>query len=413
MITITRFTDIAQLRRLHPPIIFYGRRKTGKTFLVKNYYKDAEYFFVRRDRSVFWENKGEVLNYDEFIRIIETLNKRTIIVDEFQRLPEDFLDYLHVRQFRDIVLITSTLFLVESLISKRSPILGLFLEYRVDTIDERDILLNLSEHFHGRELVERSVFLREPILLQWADLDVFEIIKRLRITVPALIGEVFLEEHRTLTERYEGILRAVSSGKQSIDEITKYLYKMKLIDAQNPSLVKPYVDNLRRMGLLKRYKEFYGNKYYYFVSSPMIDVYFYLDEKYNFSESELDRRYFLEKIPFYVEDFFRSLLAKLFNHRIFVIKRPEFDIDIVLGDFQKLSLLGEVKWKKFVERSEIREIEDRLNAFDVRKRVLIVPEKEVLEHEPKKLEVWDVNDVLSFIRSRVENLKLKKHTIES
>mgnify|MGYP000085340418 CR=1 FL=1 len=204
MVTVTRITDIRALTKIRPPILFYGRRKTGKTFLVKSYYRDAEYFFVKRNRTIFWENRRRVLGYDEFTDMLGLIDDRLVIVDEFQRLPDDFLDYIHVNQPKNLVLVTSTLFTARSLLSKRSPILGLFLEYRVDIIDERDILVNMCHLFEGRELVERSVLLREPILLQWADLNLVDIIERLKLTVPALVGEVrgdsksslLREEHR-------------------------------------------------------------------------------------------------------------------------------------------------------------------------------------------------------------------------
>ncbi len=40
----------------------------------------------------------------------------------------------------------------------------------------------------------------------------------------------------------------------------------------------------------------------------MIDLY-YSDEKYNFSEVDLSRKYFSEKIPLHVEMFFRDLFS--------------------------------------------------------------------------------------------------------
>ena len=395
MVTVTRVIDIVNLKKIMPPILFYGRRKTGKTFLVKSFYRDAEYFFVKRNRTIFWENRKTTLNYDELIKIMDVaLKDRLIIIDEFHRLPEDFLDYLHVRQPDNIILVTSTLYLVKNLLTKRSPILGLFLEYRVDLIDERDILVNLSKLFNGKELIEKSVFLREPILLQWADLDLINVLERLKLTVPALVGEVFIEEDRELSERYEGILRAIASGKQTIGEITDYLYARKLIDKQSTSLVKSYVKNLLSMGLLKRYKEYRREKYYYFIDSPIIDLYFYLDEKYNFSETRLPREYFLEKIPFYVEDFFRTLFAKLTGYRVFVIKKPDLEVDAVLGKFQQAKVVIEVKWRKRLSKSQITKIEEKLSKFKNVRKILIVPDKSEIEYISSKIEVLDVNDIL-------------------
>jgi len=403
MVIVTRFTDIKRLEKIRPPILVYGRRKVGKTFLIKNYFQNFEYFFVRRDRSIFWENKGEVLSYEEFLKILELIKDKLIIIDEFHRLSNDFLDYIHQKNLKNLVLITSTVFLAKKMIGEKSPLLGLFLEYKVEIIDERDILINLSKYFEGKELIERSIFLREPILLNWYNLDFAEIINSLKITVPALIGEIFTEEDRKFVERYEGILRAVASGKQTLTEISSFLYKRKIIEAQNPMLIKPYLNTLVNLGLIKRYEEYRKKGFRYFVSSPLIDIYFYLDEKYNFSEENLDKKYLLERIPFYVEDFFRNLFSKIFNQRIFIINEPNLEIDIVLGDFRKIKLVGEVKWKEKVNRKEIFEIENKLNTFKDARKILIVPEKSCLETFPSSLEVFDVNDIISLVKEKFLN----------
>ena len=397
MVIVTRFTDKRKLEKIKPPLLVYGRRKTGKTFLIKNYFKEAEYFFVRRDRSVFWENKKEILTYNEFLKILDVYEDKLMIIDEFHRLPEDFLDFLHYKSPKNLILITSTMFLAKKLLNEKSSLLGLFLEYKVDLIDERDILINLSKYFEGKELIEKSVFLREPLLLRWYNVGLYEIINSLKITVPALIGEVFIEEDRKLTERYEGILRAVASGKQSLTEITNFLYSRNLIESQNPSCIKPYLNTLLNLGLLKRYKEYGGKGYKYFVSSPLIDIYFYLDEKYNFSEEDLDKKYLLEKIPFYVEDFFRNLLAKIYNYRIFIINRPNLEIDIVLGDFKRIKLVGEVKWRENIDKREILVMDKKLEKFGKAKKILIVPNKNNLDTFPEKTEVYDVRDIINLL----------------
>ncbi len=398
MITVIRYRDIENLNRIKPPLFFYGRRKTGKTHLVKNYFRDSEYFFVKRDRTIFWESRKKALSYTEFMSVLDLLSDVLVIVDEFHRLPGDFLDYVHINQPRNLILVTSTLFLARKMLSEKSPLLGNLLEYRVDLIDERDILLNLSEHFEGRELVEKAVFLREPILLQWGDLNLFEIIKRLRLTVPSLMGEVFLEEDRKLTERYEGILRAVAYGKQKVNEITNYLYSRGLIDTPNPSHIKVYVKNLIEMGLLKRYREYGREKYHYFIASPIIDLYLYLDEKYNFSEEDLDEKYLVEKMPFYVEDFFRHLFARMFKLRTFMIRRADMEMDIVLGDFRKVKIVGEVKWKKRVGRDEIRKISEKFQKFRDSRKILIVPDDSCVERVPDDVEIWDVERILRNLR---------------
>jgi hypothetical protein len=215
-----------------------------------------------------------------------------------------------------------------------------------------------------------------------------------------LIVEIFDEEEKSLSTRYEGILRALSSGRTRLSEIASFLYSNKIIEKQDISSIKPYIKTLIEIGLIKRIPEYFGKRFYYFVHSPMADLFYYLDEKYNFSEKDINKKYIIEKIPIHVEHFFRELLSKLFELRLFVINKPDLEIDIVLCDFSKLKLVGEVKWKRYVSRSEINVIEKKLKKFKGCKKVLIVPKKNVLEKIPSDIDVWDIEKILKMIQNK-------------
>jgi len=400
MIIVNRITDKKRIEKLKPPILIYGRRKTGKTFFAKEFFSNAYYFFVRRNRSIYFENRNESITYRELTRIIEEFKEKTIIVDEFHRLPDEFLDWLHIKSPKNLVLVTSTLHLVKNLLEKNSPILGLFLEFRMDLIDERDILLNLKEKIKDyKKLIEFSTYLREPMLLKWFGIDLASILKNLKLVIPSLVGEIFAEEEKELSERYEGIIRALSSGKTTLSEITSSLYSNKLIPKQDVSAVKPYLNTLLEIGLVKRIPEYFGKRYYYFVSSPVIDLYYYLDEKYNFSERDLEEKYITEKIPMHVEDFIRELLGKIFGMRTFIINKPNMEVEIALARFKKLKIVGEVKWKKKVSKSEIKKIEEKLEKFKGCRKILVVPSEDAVEKEPEGVEVWDVGKILKEIKN--------------
>jgi len=387
------------MKKLKPPLLIYGRRKTGKTFFVKSLFGDSYYFFVKRDRSIYFENRNEVINYREMIRIMEEFKEKMMIVDEFHRLPGDFLDWLHIRAPTNILLITSTLHLAKKLIGKHSPVLGLFLEYQMTLIDERDILINLEKHIkEPKRLVEMATYLREPILLRWFNKDLLSVLKHLKLVVPALVGEIFSEEDKELSARYEGILRALSTGKGTLSEVASMLHSYNLIEKQDIASIKPYVNTLIELSLVKRIPEYFRKRFYYFISSPMIDLYYYLDEKYNFSEADISDRCMIEKIPLHVEDFFRSLFSKLFRMRTFIINKPEMEVDIVLVEFKKLKVVAEIKWKNNVSRSEIKRAEEKLKKFKDCKKILIVPEISVVEKEPKEIEIWDVKRILEEIK---------------
>lgn len=310
------------------------------------------------------------------------------------------MDWLHIKSPKKLVLVTSTLHLVKNLLEKSSPILGLFLEFRMDLVDERDILLNLKEKIKDyKKLIEFSTYLREPMLLKWFGIDLASILKNLKLVIPSLVGEIFAEEEKELSERYEGIIRALSSGKTTLSAITSSLYSNKLIPKQDVSAVKPYLNTLLEIGLVKRIPEYFGKRYYYFISSPVIDMYYYLDEKYNFSERDLDEKYITEKIPMHVEDFIRELLGKIFGMRTFIINKPNMEVEIALARFKKLKIVGEVKWKRRVSKAEIKEIEEKLEKFKGCRKILVVPSEDAVEKEPKGIEVWDTGKILKEIKN--------------
>ena len=62
-----------------------------------------------------------------------------------------------------------------------------------------------------------------------------------------------------------------------------------------------------------------------------------------------------------------------------------------------------MKWKKFVSRNEIRNIEVNLNKFKKCRKILIVPEIDILEVEPEGIEVWDTERVLEMARKSLGN----------
>lgn len=402
-IIIIRNTEIRKLSELPRRILIYGRRKTGKTFLVKNYFKKAHYFFVKRGGGVFYENAKKSLDYDVFIAILDRLieEKRIVVVDEFHRLPDEFLDFLHYRSPEKIILVTSTLHLAKKIMGRKSPILGLVHELRINPIDERDILVNLSKYIKDpKKLVEYSVYLREPILLGFLGRNLANIINEFKLTVPSLVGEIFEEEERTLSEKYEGIIRAIAVGKRHIGRIADFLHSKNIIKTSEHGKITPYIKTLLDMGLIKRIPEYGSRRYSYFVSSPMIDLYYYLDEKYNFSESELDEKYFFEKLPFHIENFFRELLSKLYKKRCFIINKPHLEVDIALGDFKKLTLVAEVKWKNKLGKKELYAIEEKMANFKRCEKVLIVPDKKIVPEKPKNMKVFGVKEILAMCEKK-------------
>ena len=386
---IQRYLDEKKLKTTPMPLLVYGRRKTGKTFLVRKNI-DGRYFFVRRDKSILSE--GKMINEAALRELIEEREKngQTTIIDEFHRLGAGFRDYLHYLAPKKVVLVTSTLNLARKMLSSSSPLLGLFSEFRLGLIDERDILKNIKE-------IESAVYLREPIMLRfYKRKGVAEILDRLKLTIPSLVGESFLEESKRFSERYEAILRAIALGKNRLSEISSFLFSNGTIEKESVSEIKQYTENLISLGYIRKIKDYFSNKNYYQISSPVVDMYYYLDEKYGFSEMDLDEKYFMEKVPIHVEQFFSSLFSKLFSLREVKINRPNKEIDITLVDFNKIKIVGEVKWRNRISSSELKKIEKKLGEFECR-RILIVKDKSILPYIPEGIEVFDKKKILRLV----------------
>ncbi|PSO03898.1 hypothetical protein B9Q13_06125 [Candidatus Marsarchaeota G2 archaeon ECH_B_SAG-G16] len=378
-------------------MLVYGRRKSGKSFFVKNFTSWDEYFFVKRDGGILDTRRMQEISY-EFLKeyMLRSEGKR-FVIDEFQRLPSDFLDFLHAyHETLKVTLISSTLWLSSKFLGRGSPLLGVFEEFRMGLIDERDVLRFLFEREKGSEVVEKAVYMREPWIIPMVNGEMRDEISRIiseqKNTFASLIEEIFSEEDRLLEESYMAVLTAVSTGKVKSTEISSYLFSRKLIKRDDPSTIQSYLKILEQMGLIekvhvinRRYKQFK-------VSSPVLDLYFYLEGKYGFSELEVPqseiRKVVDEKTPRYVEDFIRTLLSKLYGEKAGKIVEKDYEIDIVLSSFRSTKLVGEVKWKSFVGKHEIRRVEEVLERFNC-ERVLVVPDFSALEREPKNIRVLD------------------------
>jgi len=102
------------------------------------------------------------------------------------------------------------------------------------------------------------------------------------------------------------------------------------------------------------------------------------------------------KLPLHIEQFFRNLLSKLFGFYPKKIQDPE--IDIALYKFKKLKLVGEIKWKEYINKKEIRGVEEKLNRFKEAKKYLIVPEESVAEILPEGVEIIDVEKCIELVK---------------
>jgi len=401
---IIRRKEVKAIKPIKKWLLIFGRRKTGKTFLVENFLDYDEYFFVKRDRSIISKKDGKVINYETLASLIERslLGGKTVVVDEFHRLGEDFLDFVHsTKKGGKLILISSTLFLPKSLFASRSPVLGLFAEVPIGLIGLDDTVKALKKPGIDRKfLAEMGVLLREPIAIDYYDPDegprklMTRVITHSLKTIPALVGEIFTEEERTTSAIYDGVLRAIAGGKTVSSEISSYLFSRGLIKKDDPSLIQQYLSNLTGFGIIKRIRVHGRRKFIYKHVSPLVRIFYYADEKYNISERALDEkemeRLVEEMMPKVVEDNVRGLLAESFGLEESVAEARDFDVDGCLLRFREPEVALEVKWRDELGEGEARKIVERLGRLGAKRRILFVPDKRKVT--VKGAEVVDILD---------------------
>lgn len=379
-------------KRINEPrkwVLIFGRRKTGKTFLVENFVKYDEYFFVKRDRTIISKRDDKVVTYETLIEILKRALEanQVVVVDEFHRLGEDFFDFLHHTDKRGkLILLSSTLFLSKRLFSSRSALLGFFAEVPVSLISLDDCIRAVRRITSDKkQQIELAVLLREPIAIEYFDKreTARMILTRVLVgslkTIPALIGEIFTEEERSMSAIYEGIIRATASGKISSGEISSYLFEKRLIKKDDPSIIQQYLSNLIEFGIIKKIEVYGKNRFIYKLTSPLARLFYYADEKYNISERKLSEREINrivdEIMPNVVEDNIREFFADKFGLKEAVIKTKNYDVDACLLRFKRHEVVLEVKWKKKVGKEDAAKAEKNLSRIETEKRMLFVPDK--------------------------------------
>lgn len=398
-------SEVNEIKKIKKWLLIYGRRKTGKTFLVENFLNYDEYFFVKRDKSIISKKDHKEINYETLTTLIERglSNENTIVIDEFHRLGEDFLDFIHyIEKKGKIILISSTLFLSKKMFASKSPILGFFAEIPVTLINLEDTLKTLKKfNMDKKRLLEMAILLKEPLAIEYFDKKedprktIAKIITYSTKTVPALIGEIFTEEERSISAIYEGVLRAIATGKTVSGEISSYLFSRKAIKKDDPSLIQQYLKNLMEFGIIKRIKVYQKKRLVYKHVSPLARIFYYADEKYNISERKLNekeiKRIIDEIMPILVEDVIREFLSEKYGLEETVVHAKDFDVDGCLLKFKKPEVVLEVKWGQKVNTKEIFRNLKKVNA---KKCLLFVPDKRKIGVENEDLEIVDIFDFI-------------------
>ncbi len=377
--------------------LLYGRRKTGKTFYARYMLKDYNYFIVRRGGLFYDPVEDLSLDVRGFIKLCSKTNK--IIVDEFHRAPLRFFDAIQAGECGgEVVFITSTLHYHRKLVEVAdAPLKGLFTSCQVGLVSPVDLLRHQWEAGFNKEFLELLVFYQEPVLIGRKLVDIVLGGKEI---AQSLVGEVLSEEDQVFTERFNAILEAVAAGKTRLSEIASYLYSRGLLPKQSTSLITKYMGIMVKIGLLERIPVWgKKRKHLYRHVSPLISLQYYLHARYEHFDLQLPWS-FLEKAvsqitPLLIEQFIERLLAELWGLKPVKIVEPE-EVDIALVEYRRLKIVGEVKWRNKLSRSEINRIESRLHRYPEAEKILVVPDESIVPET--SLKVLDIRKLVELAR---------------
>jgi len=259
-----------RLRRLSERsswVLVYGRRKTGKTWLLRRCWAWDVYITVSIDGACVVEDaKGSVhvKPVGECFRSLMQLLRHGsgVVIDEFQRLPQSYWDLLaSVAADADsgLAVCGSSFRLARQVFDRRSPLLGLFQPFPIGLVSVYDAIHSLKQYgLSDRDAVLWSIVARDPWLLRhiepggepWR-----RILGEAEVLAPiarGLIGEVFEDEERQLARIYDAALTLLSLGYWRAADIAQKLYDAGLLSTPSPSSATGVLAVLEAMGLVER-----------------------------------------------------------------------------------------------------------------------------------------------------------------
>ena len=362
--------------------LVYGRRKTGKTFLLKRGVEWDVYATVGRSGLCILEaeeGRGRIVPLKSCVEdVMDRVAKGGIgVIDEFQRMPEKLWEYIaFVRTTAKgrLILCGSSLSIVRRVFDRRSPLLALFAPFKVDLISPADAIKSFSEKFSSREAILWALLARDPWFLGIVEVGGSAIdalrhsFRALTASVNGLVGEIFEEEERKLTRLYDATLRLLALGYWSSRGLAQRLYAAGLLEGAEMGVVTGILDQMFHMGLVEKIPLWRtrGARMYYRHRSSLVSLLLSLDEEYGEAQITPDRDVIVSKLGVELQFFLGELLAEYKGLKMMYTILPggRGDIDIVLGKKGRAVAAYEVKMGRF-SKGEARKAVERIRDYGV------------------------------------------------
>ncbi len=398
-----------EIKKLNGWILIYGRRKVGKTFLIKNFLEYDVFFRVNRDGSILAEKFviSTINNMDDFSRAVSELllADKKVVIDEFQRLPESVIERISTLHPKGKVILSgSSMRVIKKLFGSKSPLLGLAMQYKLGLIRPVNILRELSKKMDAVQAIELAPYLADawtiPFYTKESDSEkvIYDLLKYSKFTVPSLVGEIFTEEEREFTKVYEAILRLIGAGELDYKNIASILAGRKVIERADSSLIIPYIKNMEGMGLVESLPIYSSKKKMYRLSSPMMEAFFYLADRYGFEDRDVsfeEARPTIEKLRnFAVQNFIGDLFASAYHGKKEYYVTPSKELDFIITVRNKAVIIGEVKWGKY-DSNDLKKFVEK-TTFIKAEKIFITKNKN--ETKIDNVKIMDVDDILAMVK---------------
>ena len=370
-------------------MLVYGRRKTGKTFLLRKCVEWDMYVTVTRAGSCIVEYRGGEVVFQSVRECLNSVFKvlggnGTVVLDEFQRLPEEYWDLIGLKHHEvggRLILCGSSLGVARKVFDRRSPLLGLLKPFLVDIVSPEDAIASLAKYLKPREAILWATLARDPWILgvmvphgePWD--TVLNEASSLAPVSTSLVGEVFSEEEKRLTRLYDAVLRLLAQHYWSSKVLAQKLYEAHLLLSPNPGVVTGILSQLENMGLVEKIPlwKTRGARYYYKHRSPLLSTILKIGELVEEHGVKPDRQTVVYSLALETQFTLGELLAK--HHKLTraytILPRGEGDIDIVLLSKSKKPVIAyEVKIGE-ISRKEAEEAVEKIRNHGIPKAGLI------------------------------------------
>ncbi|MEK6811487.1 MAG: ATP-binding protein [Nanoarchaeota archaeon] len=398
-------------------LVLYGRRRVGKTELVKQFLKNIKnhfYFYVEVTQKSeilnylsksIEEQLGEKIVFKDFYEFLNYIGDKTdkkpfvLVIDEFQRFLDIAPEYISSLQNAWdsklkhkkilILLLGSSIGMIQKIMnSKAGALYGRAQKIKISPFKYSDFRLMFKEMPEEDKVMTYSVFGGTPDYLDKFKKSKGDIYERI-FEIVLKKGAVLFEEPKNLLEyenvrihaKYNAILGATSSGKETMKEIEDvthitsqtmpaYLRRLDelldLVGRKDPVLGK------ERLGRYQTKDNFF--KFWYKFILPNQTPLNLGNTKLVSDLIKQDLNGFVGRI---FEDIVRELLVLYNTKEIKGLKlnfenigswwdRNSNEIDVLAYNLkEKNFLLGEVKWtNKQLDTDVIEELERKAKYFN-------------------------------------------------